>query len=395
MLSSVFAEDIFLTFHDFVLMKNLPVQSTDYSPILSFGEKLSINEQLTQNQANYILKLLEKYKNLSAQAGYDYQQYLGSLSWKQPFRVLDLSKKIYVEKDADGKCWVYLKFPYQLKKVFEDEITSDFSLMEMSHWDSVKKERKLSLYDFNLIQLYEFVTKHNFEIDESFMTALAEIEEIWQNSEKLIPKAIVTQMGIHLENCSEETDEYFTKNCTGNFSHDAFLAKSMGYPVDIPGANPFQKIVSSPINNFWVKDNTTFFDLYQRIGGKACVILDRTSNTLQWLQNFVADADRIGINRDIIKVCFRENKENSTGINDWVKLAGVGGKVEEGKILIFEYKPAKWLFKNFNDVKMIVTNNLYPSTNQISRDLLASHPCVIYLGDIKPSEKKGQRIVEL
>ena len=194
MLSSVFAEDIFLTFHDFVLMKNLPVQSTDYSPILSFGEKLSINEQLTQNQANYILKLLEKYKNLSAQAGYDYQQYLGSLSWKQPFRVLDLSKKIYVEKDADGKCWVYLKFPYQLKKVFEDEITSDFSLVEMSHWDSVKKERKLSLYDFNLIQLYEFVTKHNFEIDESFMTALAEIEEIWQNSEKLIPKAIVTQI---------------------------------------------------------------------------------------------------------------------------------------------------------------------------------------------------------
>ncbi len=395
MLSSVFAEDIFLAFHDLVLMKNLSVQGTDYSPILSFGEKLSLNEQLTQNQANYILKLLEKYKNLSALAGYDYQPYLGNLSWKQPFRVLDLSKKIYVEKDSDGKVWVYLKFPYQLKKVFEDEITNEFSLMESSHWDNVKKERKLSLYDFNLIQLYEFAVKHNFEVDESFMTALAEIEEIWQNSEKLIPKALVTAFGILLDNCSEETEVHFTKNCTGNFSHDAFLAKSMGYPLDITGKDPFQKIVSSPGNSFWIKDNLTFFDLYQKIDGKVCVILDRTSNTLAWLQNFVADADQAGIHRDFIKVCFRENKENSTGINDWVKLAGVGGKVEEGKILIFEYKPAKWLFKTFNDVKMIVTNNLYPSTNQISRDLLAHHPCVIYLGDIKPSEKKGQKIVEL
>lgn len=395
MLSSVFAEDLFLKFYDLVLTQDLPVQGPDYSPILNLGQKIIVGEKITQNQANYILKLLEKYKNISARAGYEYQHLLPDIVWKHPFRILDLTKKIYVEQDIEKKYWVCLKFPYQLKKQFEDEIIVDTTLSNASHWDSEARIRKLSLYDFNLINLYEFAVKHNFDIDESFMSVLAEIEEIWQNHEKLTPRAIVTQMGVLLENCSEETDDYFTKKCTGNFFQDAFLAKTMGYPVDVPGIRPFQKMISSSNNSFWVKDNATFFDLYHKIDGKICVILDRTGNTLQWLQNFIADSDKAGIHRDFIKVCFRENKENSTGINDWVKLAGVGGKVEEGKILIFEYKPAKWLFKNFNDVKMIVTNNLYPSTSQISRDLLDSHPCVIYLGDIKPSEQKGQTIVEL
>ena len=74
---------------------------------------------------------------------------------------------------------------------------------------------------------------------------------------------------------------------------------------------------------------------------------------------------------------------------------GFGGKVEEGKILIFNHKPAKWLFKEQENVKLLVTNNLYPATNSIAKDWLSSHPCVIYLGDIKPSELRGQKIVEL
>ncbi len=84
-----------------------------------------------------------------------------------------------------------------------------------------------------------------------------------------------------------------------------------------------------------------------------------------------------------------------TGINEWIKLAGVGGKVESGRILIFESRPAKWLFKDQSDVTLLVTNNVFPPTNVITRDWFNSHPCVIYLGDIKPSETKGQKIVEL
>lgn len=396
MLNSVYAEDIFMNFHDRIIMADLSVQQQDYSPIISFGQKIYTNEQLTQNQANYIIKILEKYKNVSAAAGYDYKNYLGNLQWKTPFRVLDLTKRIYVTAEEGNVPTVCLKFPYQLKKEFDDNI--DTNDQHPSIWDPVEKIRKISLYNCNLIQLYEFATKHNFDIDESFMCALSDVEEIWQHSDDLIPKSKFVNDRIVLENANEDAVEHFQQNITGELFNDALLAKSMGYPIDastFPLNSIKARLVGSNQNSFWIKDNNTLFDLYKSVSGKICVVLDRTGNTLSWLQKFVADADQCGVSRDEIKVCFRESKDGTTGLNDWIKLAGVGGKVEDGKILIFEYKPAKWLFKDIKDVKMLVTNNLYPPTNSLARDFFNSHPCVIYLGDIKPSEQKGQKIVEL
>ena len=396
MLSSAFVEEVFLKFYDLVLFKNLPVQGSDFSPILSFGEKLLAGEQLTQNQATYILKILEKYKNMSAQAGYDYSNSLGFLTWKNSFRVLDLSKKIWVDQAEDGKIWVCLKFPYQLKKEFDEEIVGDKQWLPLSIWDADQRIRKLSLYDFNLIHLYDFAVKHTFEIDESFMTALADIEEIWQNQDKVLPYSTFSAIkGVELINASDEVLEWWRQQPIATVSDQLLLAKSMGYPLQSQPKNLIEKIATSNENSFWIKNNSDLFEIYKNITGKICVILDRTSNTLEWLKNFINDADRQGISRSDTRVCFRESKDSKNGINDWIKEMGLGGKVEDGKILIFEYKPAKWLFKDFKDVTMVVTNNLYPTTNQLSRDLFNSHSCVIYLGDIKPSEQKGQKIVEL
>ena len=125
------------------------------------------------------------------------------------------------------------------------------------------------------------------------------------------------------------------------------------------------------------------------------MILDRTGDSLDWLQKFVTDAVAAGIDTEEIKVCFRDNKNSNTGVNAWIKSSDVGGKVESGRLLIFETRPAKWLFKNTNDVTLLVTNHMYPPTNVMAKDWFISHPCVIYLGDIKPSEQKGQKLVEL
>jgi hypothetical protein len=395
MLTSVFAEDLIEKFYQFVYDKNVSIQSQDQSPLESFYLKIINQEQLTHNQANFALKLLEKYKVLSAAAGFDYSAELVTLKWKQPFRILDLSKKIYVEKDKAGKPWVCLKFPYQLKKQFDDEIEGGVNHYEKSFWDPELKVRMLSLYDFNLIHIYEFAVRHNFEIDESFMLAVGEVEEIWQNSKSISPYSTSFTSTVHLHNASDDVRQYWDNKIIGTYQDNLLLAKSMGYVLEQPPRTIVEQIAASPENSFWVKHNRDFFSIYKTITGKICIILDRTGDTLSWLQQFVADADHAGVHRDEIKVCFRENKDRNSGVNEWIKAAGVGGKVETGRILIFEYKPAKWLFKQVDDVKMLVTNNLYPPTNQLAKDWFTAHPCVIYLGDIKPSEQKGQQIVEL
>jgi hypothetical protein len=395
MLTSVYAEDLFESFYELYHSENLPCQQQDLSPMESFYLKIINGEPLTQNQANFLLKLLEKYKTIAAMAGLDYANTLSVVQWRQPFRVLDLSKKIYVDKDDKGQVWVCLKFPYQLKKEFDGEIHGGLDHHTTSFWDAEKKVRCLSLYDFNLVQLYEFAQKHNFEIDDTFMIALSDVEEIWQNAEQVLPFAVISNNTVFLNNATEDAEIFWDRKAVGSHGDNLLLAKSMGYMYQGPPTNIIENIAASPSNSFWIKTNKDLFSLYNSITGKVVIVLDRTGNTLAWLDQFIRDVDNAGIPRNDIRVCFRESKESDTGVNSWVKSNSVGGKVEDGKILIFEYKPAKWLFKQSEDVKMLVTNNLYPPTNQLTKDWFESHPCVIYLGDIKPSEQRGQQIVEL
>ena len=396
MQSSIFAEDLFLQFFDHMSTYNLQVQHQDFFPLTSFYDKISCGNQLTKNQANYVLKLLEKYKNHAALTGFDYKHHLSNLQWKNTFRVLDLEKRIYVEKNSTGVLEICCKFPYQLKKEFDEEIISlSADDHKTSYWDPEAKIRKLNIYDFNLITLYEFSIKHRFQIDDSFNSVLASVEEIWQSSEEIIPHSIVTINGVELKNASQETIEYKQKIYTCGVEDSMLVAKNMGFPLRKKPETLVEKIAASKENSFWLKNNFDFFKICKQISGRVCIVLDRTVDALAWLQKFVGDADKSGVNRSEIKVCFRESKNENKGVNDWIKTAGVGGKVEFGKYLIFVTKPAKWLFKEQNNIKMLVTNNIYPPSATLTRDWFASHPCVIYLSETKPTHQRGHTIVEL
>lgn len=395
MLSSRYIEDIFINFYDLANIDDWPMQPQDLSAAGSFYSVLVQGKELTQNQANFILKLLAKYQNFAIRSSMDYQEAIKNPQWKRPFRILDLSKRIFVEKDKDGGVWVCAKFPYQLKKEFDTEFEDQKSAILRAGWDPERKLRKIYIYNANLVQLYEFAQRHNFEIDDTFMIALADVEEIWQNQEEILPSSALCADWVTLFNNSEETQQWWIEHKTGRYESDLLLAKSMGYLYSGKPHSTAEKIAASPSNSFWIKTNNQLLDLYKLVDGKMVVILDRTANKLQWLENFINDSDACGIPRNEIKVCFRENKDQNTGVNDWIKNNNVGGSVDGGRIIIFESKPAKWLFKDQENVIMLVSNNLYPSTNQITKDWFSSHPCVIYLGDIKPSEQRGQTIVEL
>ena len=396
MLPSLFAEDIFLKFYDLVDSDKIKVQHQDIGPITSFYMRMLNRDALTKSQADFVVKILEKYRHLSTMAGFDYSEPLKNLTWKKSFRVLDLTKKIFVERTSGGQLEVCVKFPYQLKKEFDDQINSyQLNSMAVNNWDSDQKIRRLSLYHFNLIALYEFANRNNFQIDDTFMNVLADVEEIWQNQEEILPASDIINDRVQLVNATAEAEQWFNLCCVGETDKDLLTAKHMGYSYRGQPKNINEKIAAHAENSFWIRTNDKFFDLYKNITGKTAVMLDRTGDTLTWLQKFVTDADAQGVNRDEIKVCFRDSKDRDTGINEWIKLAGVGGKVETGRLLIFESRPAKWLFKDLDDVTLLVTNNVFPPTNVIARDWFNSHPCVIYLGDIKPSEIKGQKIVEL
>lgn len=392
MLESRFVEDVLEEFYNLIQYRKISVDGQEFSAVQSFYDNICRGVAFTQNQANFLLKILHKYKTFARMAGLDLSNVLANPQWKNPFRVLDLSKKIYVEKDDIGTISVCLKFPFQLKKEFETEFPD---LSNKFSWDAENKIRRHTVYDVNMIQLYEFVKKHNFDIDDSFMIILGEIEEIWQNQDQLLPRSKIDNSSVVLVNTSEDAANYWRDNSTGKINNDLFLAKSMGFILDKKPENLIERICSEDATNFWIEDMNRLLSLSISIEGRTCIILDQSSDSLEWLKDFAKTVDNLGIDRSLIKVCFRSDKEENPELNSWVKNNGFGGKIDSGKILIFHGKPAKWLFKDLQSVKIIATTIIYPSLNPITRDFINSSSCVFYLGNLKPSEQRGHKIVKL
>lgn len=391
--SSKFIEDIYIEFFEKVMMTQ--VTGYDQRPAFNFYSILDNDKPITQAQSEYIIRLLTKYQPLAIKANIDYSAELSNPRWKQPFRIIDQSKQVHVEKDKDGIPWICLKFPFQLKKEFDEEIASQPVPPTSSHWDPDRKLRFLSLYDFNVVQIYEFVKKHNFIIDDSFLAALAEVEEIWQQEANIVPVFSIVDGNVVINNVDEEIIEWWNSNSTGNLDNDLLLAKSMKFKFLGTSTTISEKIAEAEGSQFWIENVAEFLNLCNNLQGKVVIILDRASDSQEWVRKFIEDVEHSNFPKSEIRVCFRAAKDQDQKFNDWIKSNNLGGTVDQGKIFIFDHKPAKWLFKQEQDVKLLVTNNLYPHTHTLTREWINSHPCVIYLGDIKPTLIKDQNIVKL
>ena len=390
-----YIENVFVEFYE----KNSTISCLDFEDfkvLTDFYNKVSFDDQLTANQANYLIRLMHKYLPVSIKNGFDYSESLKNPVWKNIFRTLDYSKHAFCEKDDEGLVWAYLKFPYVFKDRFEKEFENSTGVR--SSWDGERKLRKLDLQKYNIIHLYEFIASNGFEIDQSFMDTVFQAEEYWNEQENIIPYASVSDGKVILHNAMSDVEMFWNSMSTGNLEKDMFLAKSMGYVVKLstPPSTILENVVSTVHGNFWFKDISKFFDLYKAVDGSVGIVIDRnTSDVVAWLTNFVEKSDFYGIPRTDIKVCFREPESKASTLNQWVKDNNVGGTVKDGKILIFQHKPPKWLFKDSSDVKIIATNSFTPVNEPLTSAWVSAHPCVCYLGDIKPTRVRDKKIVEL
>jgi hypothetical protein len=100
------------------------------------------------------------------------------------------------------------------------------------------------------------------------------------------------------------------------------------------------------------------------------------------------------MDKNLFRVCFRANKNDTSNLNNWVKDNGFGGKIDGAKYLIFQKRPAKWLFKDGFDATIVITNNIIQTSQTTTRLLLERSPIVLYVGDFDPTLMR-KNIVEL
>lgn len=392
-----YTEDAFSLFYHQIYSGMIPIDSRDHSAITNFYKLISAGDAITENQARFIIKLLKKYRDFWKTLPEDITDSVNTPRWRQEFRKIDLTKEVFVEID-DNIPWICLKFPYTLKESFEKEIIKESeNFLQLfgdgQYWDKERKLRKLNLYNYNILQIQDFVQKNGFKIHESFVEAVNLVEDIWNNEETITKKSKVSNGKILLINADKEILDFFEKN-QKNFDSDLLLAKSMGFFLEGNPRSIIEKIAASEESWFWFKDLKKLITTMSAIDGKIVFLLDRSSDFKLWLKKFKFLLEELE-NQHVSRICFRLNSSEDTEFNTWVKENGFGGKVDEGKFLIFLQKPNKWLFNQANDVKVIVTNSIYPPNDQIAMYFLQSHPCVIFAGDVKPTDPKGRKIVSL
>lgn len=384
MKTSQFIEQEFIKFYDSI--NTLYLTSKEIEACDSFYDLCLRQTAFTEKQANYLKAILKKY----------YPEYDKNLKFRHPFRLIDDSKKVYID-DTDNKLSISFKFPYSFLEKFDSFfIGINFDHSKISYWDNEQKARKIDFIKANFLKICEFVNQYDFQKDESFSKLEYDLQQALNEQDNIIPYSIIENDSIKLKNADPSAIEYFETNKLNDVFTNAFIAKTMGFPISIikKDKSVLEKIISSKNQFFWMKQIEEFINLIDTVKTKTCIVLDRDEKEKEWLNSFVEIAKK-RIPQKKIRVCFRETQEKDPSFNNWVKENNLGGKVDDGDLYIFQYKPPKWILKHRTNMLFIATTMINPPSNTMTQDFFTAHPCVIHLGDIRPTIWRNKTIVEL
>jgi hypothetical protein len=397
MLSSVYTEDIFLEFYYLVDRNIISVEHRDVEPIESFYNTINSGKQLTRSQSNFIIRILSKYIHNIDDKIDGVKETIENPKWKNSFREIDNTRSLSLHVDENHVKYLLVKFPFAFKDTYAKEFTG--GSRNLSAWDVELKVQKIKLLDVNLVSFVDLARKYKFEIDSTVIDAVDTVEEYWYDQLDYIPYSVVEEQLVQLKNATESSINYFEKHKTGNIDQDLFLAKTLGYTAHNREPITFiDRIVTSDENKFWIKTTESLLTILKNINNwPVVIVLDRATDTIDWCNQFINTLSETG-NQDIkTKICFRYPNTEAKGsaFNQWIKDSGFGADMKEGQIFICNHKLPKWMLKDEFDVKIVISNGIFPSTNTTTESLIDSHHTVFFLGDIKPSEKRKKKIVEL
>lgn len=375
---------------EFVKFYNSPYSSTlslkEHNVCESFYDLCISENPFTEKQAAYLKIILKKY----------YPLHDSELKFRKPFRTIDNIKSVYVKEDDDDKISIAFKFPYAFLETFDREFETSGDYSRLSSWDPEEKVRKIDFSRADFLKISDFVNQHGFIKETDFLDLESDLQEALNDQENIVPYAVIDGNTIILKNADESAIEYFNNNKKNHRDTDALLVKDMGFPISMikKNKNVVENIITSKNQFFWTNNLIDFFDIVERIKTKTCIILDRDEKEKIWLKHFIESA-KTRIPDKKIKICFREAQEKDQEFNQWVKETGLGGKIDQGDIYIFQHKPPKWVMNEYKTMLFIATTMINPPSNTMTQDFFLSHPCVIHLGEVRPTAWRNRTIVQL
>lgn len=160
---------------------NLEFPLSNKKVLYSLYKQLKSGHFLTEKQANLLVKLLETNTTIFDQVGIVDKSSITQPTWSQPFRVIDVVRKISFEGNKNSKILVEFTYDKLLKKKM-----SEFIKNCQGH--PIPSNNTISILntELNLYKLVHTFKNDNFEIDQKILNFYHEIKSILDDKEDLL-----------------------------------------------------------------------------------------------------------------------------------------------------------------------------------------------------------------
>lgn len=332
--------------------KPFEVSHFDLKYIDSFAISLIEGKQLTEPQQKVAIKILLRNKSrLSKAYSLDIDTFFSNPPWKNPPRVIDKTKKIYI--DGDRIC---LKSPYDLTVI--DKIKSfarSNKHIILYEFDSNTKLYFFSFYEPNIRFLA--TNFENFEKDPKILELYEQIKIIEEHPDKYIPMVCF------------ENNQFVYKNTYSSIPQPtetdliSVLLEAQKYGISIWDDNieqmlkqdficPMSKrfILHSTPSSFVVNnEEINNLGLFKKLIDSSDKILFAINGNDQELPKLISQLKNLNYSNDQISVLFRTSNPKFNSVNEYIKENKLNNKVSDNvKFFFVDYtKPlTKVLLEN-------------------------------------------------
>lgn len=292
-----------------------PISLANYDVGFVNNAVRSINkgEGLSDRQRALTIKLVSKYTRQYKRLGIDVTSIVNNPVWSSELRQVDRKKLIDIEEDI-----ITIKFPYQKDMIREINSLAKKLRSVRTQFDKETKQYQTSYNEYNLLSIFNWSSKYDFEYSNKFMDVYKKCKHILHNRSDYAIQLVIEDDKCVLRNAPDTLKEYWVNNMASKKRMEQIVSAA-DQNLDI--VNNSSNIILSNIGTKILKDRGGRFDwteytpeqIYDSAVGefgfkRVGFIIDGRTMTEELAQNLVILVSKLG--KDVCTVQLKNNQHH-------------------------------------------------------------------------------------
>lgn len=362
------------------------IPQRDKKVLISLAKQINSGHFLTENQAKLLVKIFNENSEHIFSSLPEQKAAVETPTWSSPFRVIEQVRRIFLNKDTDGRIIVEFTYNKRLRQHITDlNKTVDGQMISLN-----PKQYSLPLTEKNIHLVVGTFKSHKFDIDQTILKFYEEISEFHTST--------VNQFDVF--NLANEKLSAAIEQDVGEISDSNLILlndRRLKFQYSIFPKNPEislkNAIANRPSNRVWVDSNSTTLDdlitALQELNRLPALFVfngHESKDCLQNLQKMSKSLKNNGIAGNVgVYFRFDSNTDSNKEFNSTVSNLGYNAKLDSNtKIVgIANSKLPKFLLRANWYPKSVITfsNNFKGNKTSVYCDAV---DLIVYYNDKRP-----------